>query len=136
MKTEFITPEIDNCQNFVRQVKNLIEDKKMYLKPNLSKNDIVKMMHEDNGDILKFCNSFNQQIFENYLNKLRMTHAAILFLGNNSYLYSIEVIGKESGFNTYESFCKTCELLTGMLPEMLREVVRTKRSLKGIFDNN
>ncbi|MDL2243193.1 helix-turn-helix domain-containing protein, partial [Bacteroidales bacterium OttesenSCG-928-K03] len=121
------------CKNLAKEIEKLIERKRLYLNPNLSKANIAFMLNKNEADIdsvfsLYVCNDFNY-----YLNELRITHAAILFINNNSHLYSMERIGKESGFESYESFNKISEQLTGMSPEEIREYVRLRNSLNGMF---
>lgn len=125
--------EITTQQEFVAWVKLLIEDKKMYLNHDLSLDNIATRLREDGSGFFEVSDFFSKQEFENYLNELRITHAAILFLGNNSHLFSMEKIGMESGFDSYDSFCKTSQQLTGMLPEEIRKFVRLRNSLKGVF---
>ncbi|MDL2228416.1 helix-turn-helix domain-containing protein [Odoribacter sp. OttesenSCG-928-L07] len=75
----------------------------------------------------------SQQKIEQNLDEHRITHAAILFLGSNSHLYSMEKIGEESGFESYDAFYNCSKQLTGMSPEEMRDYVRARNSLNGMF---
>lgn len=117
------------------RIRELIEGGKLYLNPDLSKETVAAELKEDSCSISRAFSLFAVPDFELYLNELRVMYAAILFMGRDSFLYSIEETGKQSGFSDLNTFNHACRELTGMSPESVREFAHSRHSLKGLFLN-
>lgn len=127
---------LDN-EDFLRalRVRKAVEDGRLFLRQGLSLADVAAELNMEVDALEGFFARFIGSDFARYLDELRIAYVAVLFMGHEAYLYSIEKIGAECGFPDYLMFSDACRKLTGMTPEMMRDFIRSRKTLKGLFLN-
>lgn len=117
------------------QVRHEVEDGRMFLRPGLALADVAAKMNQEVGTIERVFARCLGDDFSLYVDELRIAYVAVLYMGSEAHLYSIEKIGVQCGFPDHFTFCETCLRLTGMTPEMMGEFIRSRKTLKGVFLN-
>lgn len=125
----------ENDRLLALRVRKSVEDRRLFLRPCLSFADVAAEMGVEADTLQRVFTHFIGDNFDRYLDELRIAHAALLFMGHDSHLYSIDKMSVECGFPTHFTFSDACRLLTGMTPELMREFARGRKSLKGLFLN-
>lgn len=100
------------------QIMKAIVEKKMYLNPNLSREDIIKEVYVPKN---KFANLFKTYVrtnFKNYINSLRIDAAIELMQLHPD--YTIEAISQECGMASVQTFYRVFGEQTGMSPSEYR----------------
>lgn len=95
-----------------------IVEKKMYLNPNLSREDVIKEVYVPKN---KFANLFKTYVhtnFKNYINSLRIDAAIELMQLHPD--YTIEAISQECGMASVQTFYRVFGEQTGMSPSEYR----------------
>lgn len=115
------------------QVVKTVEQKRLFLLPGLTIADVASEMNMEADAVGRIFKRFIGEDFKRYLDELRIAYAAVLFMGHESLLYSIEKIGSRCGFPDQDTFVDACRKLTGMTPEIMREFTRGRETLKGLF---
>lgn len=125
----------DEERRLALQVRREVEDGRLFLRPGLTLADVAAKIHQEVGTLERVFTRFIGNDFCLYLDELRIAYVAVLYMGNEAHLYSVEKIGVECGFADHFSFCDACMKLTGMTPEMMGEFIRSRKTLKGLFLN-
>lgn len=128
------TPDSEDLLRALR-VRKAVEDGRLFLRPGLSLADVAAELNMEVDALEGFFARFIGGEFARYLDELRIAYVAVLFMGHEAHLYSIEKIGAECGFPDFLIFSDTCRKLTGMTPEMMRDFIRSRKTLKGLFLN-
>lgn len=132
---ETVSPAEDKERHLALQVIKTVEQKRLFLRPGLSLADVASEMNAEADAVERLFTRFIGGDFNRYLDELRIAYAAVLFMGRESDLYSMEKIGTRCGFPDNDTFIGACRKLTGMTPEVMREFTRGRESLKGLFLN-
>lgn len=127
------TEDKERTQAF--QVIKTIELKRLFLRPELTIADVASEMDMGADAVEHIFSRFVDGNFTRYLEELRIAYAALLFMGHESQLYSMEKIGVKCGFPDNAAFDDACRRLTGMTPEVMREFTRGRETLTGLFLN-
>lgn len=124
-------------EDFLRalRVRKAVEDGRLFLRPGLMLADVAAELNMEVDVLEGFFARFIGGEFARYLDELRIAYVAVLFMGHEAHLYSIEKIGAECGFPDFFIFSDACRKLTGMTPEMMRDFIRSRKTLKGLFLN-
>lgn len=117
------------------RVRKAVEDGRLFLRQGLSLADVAAELNMEVDALEGFFARFIGGEFARYLDELRIAYVAVLFMGHEAHLYSIEKIGAECGFPDFLIFSGACRKLTGMTPEMMRDFIRSRKTLKGLFLN-
>lgn len=128
------TPDKEDLLRALR-VRKAVEDGRLFLRPGLMLADVAAELNMEADALEGFFARFIGGDFARYLDELRIAYVAVLFMGHEAHLYSIEKIGAECGFPDYLIFSDACRKLTGMTPEMMRDFIRSRKTLKGLFLN-
>lgn len=128
------TPDNEDLLRALR-VRRAVEDGRLFLRPGLSLADVAAELNMEVDALEGFFARFIGGEFARYLDELRIAYVAVLFMGHEAHLYSIEKIGAECGFPDFLIFSGACRKLTGMTPEMMRDFIRSRKTLKGLFLN-
>lgn len=100
--------------------KNLLvfEDKKGYLKPNLSLNDLAVQMGTNTSYLSIFINEYKGCNYKNYLNSLRIAYITDLLNSNRRYLhYTVEALAAECGIASRQNFSDLFFEINGIRPK-------------------
>lgn len=130
---ETVSPAEDKERHLALRVIKTVEQKRLFLRPGLSIAEVAAQMNMEADNVERIFTRFIGGDFNRYLDELRITYAAVLFMGRESNLYSIEKIGIRCGFPDNDTFVGACLKLTGMTPDVMREFTRGRKSLKGLF---
>lgn len=128
------TPDKEDLLRALR-VRKAVEDGRLFLRPGLVLADVAAELNMEADALEGFFARFIGGDFARYLDELRIAYVAVLFMGHEAHLYSIEKIGAECGFPDFLIFSGACRKLTGMTPEMMRDFIRSRKTLKGLFLN-
>lgn len=130
---EKVAAPADKERSLALRVIKTVEQKRLFLRPGLSIAEVAAQMNMEADNVERIFTRFIGGDFNRYLDELRITYAAVLFMGRESNLYSIEKIGIRCGFPDNDTFVGACRKLTGMTPDVVREFTRGRKSLKGLF---
>lgn len=134
IREKIAAPE-DKDRPLALQVIKTVEQKRLFLRPGLTVADVAAEMNVEADAVERVFTRFIGGDFNRYRDELRIAYAAVLLMGHESHLYSMEKIGSQCGFPDNDAFIRVCRKLTGMTPEVMREFTRGRESLKGLFLN-
>lgn len=134
MREKVSAPQ-DKDRPLAWQMIKTIEQKRMFLRPGLTVADVAAEMNMETDTVERIFTQFVGRDFDRYLDELRIAYAAVMFMGHESHLYSIEKVGSQCGFTDNAAFADACRKLTGMTTEVMREFTRGRKTLKGLFLN-
>lgn len=130
-----VSPPQDKDRALALQVIKTVEQKRLFLRPGLTVANVAAEMKMEADNVERLFNRFMGGDFDRYLDELRIAYAAVLLMGQESDLYSMEKIGSRCGFPDNDTFVGACRKLTGMTPDVVREFTRGRESLRGLFLN-
>ena len=101
-KSDELRVKSDECRyHFADRLKTLIEDERRYLDSDLCLHDLAVRLNTNRTYISQYLNNECGMTFYDYVNSLRIQHAARLLLETDD---KIEVVAMESGFNNSSTF--------------------------------
>lgn len=96
---------------------NSFEEKKSFLKPNLTVGGLSKEFKTNSKYLSKVINYHKDKSFNNYINDLRINFVVQKLKNDTKFRrYTIKAIASEIGFNTTEAFSKSFYKNTGIYP--------------------
>lgn len=102
----------------------LINEKKIFLNPTLTIEDLSKELGTNRTYVSKFVNLTYGMPFRDYLNKLRLDHAKRLMLDEPDAV--LDYISSSSGYNTLSQFIRKFKEVEGVTPTTWRNAQRGK----------
>jgi YesN/AraC family two-component response regulator len=116
-------PAIDDAKfsEMGLKITQLMEEKKLYLKPDLTVQDIGAKLGTPAYQISQVINESMNKNFYDLVNGYRVEEARRLLLDPKSANYKILTVGTESGFNSKTTFNTVFKKFTGMTPTEYRE---------------
>lgn len=105
------------CDEFLRMEKMVI-DRGLFLQPKLERSDVAKEMGISTSHFNEMFARFSDQSFTNFINNLRMEHAAKLLKDKSN--YTIEAIANECGVPIRQTFYRLFSKKFGMTPAEYR----------------
>ena len=105
------------CDEFLRMEKMII-DRGLFLQPKLERSDVAKEMGISTSHFNEMFARFSDQSFTNFINNLRMEHAAKLLKDKSN--YTIEAIANECGVPIRQTFYRLFSKKFGMTPAEYR----------------
>ncbi|MDO9615719.1 MAG: helix-turn-helix domain-containing protein, partial [Bacteroidota bacterium] len=103
----------------MKRIEELVAEKKMYLEPELTLQQIATALNEKERNISQAINTIQQRNLNDYINSLRIEHACRLLLTNKE--KPVFEVMYESGFNTKGAFNLTFKKMVGKTPTQFRE---------------
>jgi len=100
---------------FERIVK-LIENEKLYLKEDLTINDLIERLNTNRTYISNAINSKTGMSFVKFINNYRINEAKKMLLSPEYVNYTLEGIGKAAGFKSNATFYRVFKAETGVTP--------------------
>lgn len=100
-----------------RKIRELFEEEKIYLNPNLKLADIARMTGTNRTYVSRFFNEERQTTFFDYVNTYRVEHAKRLLAETDEKLDSV---AEQSGFNSRQSLHRVFTRMAGESPERYR----------------
>jgi len=103
------------------EIKNIIEQEKLFLNPNLNLNLIAKKLELNESYFSHLFNQNSTKNFTSYINTIRIKEAKKLLTNKDFSNYTIVSIGLESGFNSKSAFYNAFKKETGITPTEYRK---------------
>lgn len=103
------------------RIEKVVMDKALFLQPKLERSDVAKGMGISTNHFNDLFGKFSDQSFTNFINNLRMEHAAKLLKDKSN--YTIEAIANECGVPIRQTFYRLFSKKFGMTPAEYRNVV-------------
>lgn len=108
-----------DMQLLMNRIEELVAEKKMYLEPELTLQQIASALDEKERNISQAINTIQQRNLNDYINSLRIEHACQLLLANKE--KPVFEVMYESGFNTKGTFNSAFKKTIGKTPTQYRE---------------
>jgi len=117
IETALIDDALDQrCQ----ELKNITNTKELFLKPNLSLNDLSNEVGISVDEVKKILSEKLQVTFFEFISKYKVNLAKQLLINTMGNQFSISSIAYKSGFNTDDSFATIFKQYTNFSPEEYR----------------
>ncbi len=116
-----VKKEISNEQNIVDDLLLLVEKEKYYLNTNCNIDELAKKIDTNRQYLSKVINSHFNTNFTNFINSYRVKESRKLLLDNKYDKYTMEAIGKLSGFNNRVTFYAAFKKVTGVTPSFFKK---------------
>jgi len=110
---------IADMQLLMKRIEELVAEKKMYLEPELTLQQIATALNEKERNISQTINTIQQRNLNDYINSLRIEHACQLLLAYKE--KPVFEVMYESGFSTKGTFNLAFKKTTGKTPTQYRE---------------
>jgi AraC-like DNA-binding protein len=117
----FTLPEDDKTEVLTQKLKKLLAEKKLYLNPNLTRNDLAEELNVSEVHISLLLNKGMQTSFYEILNQYRVEEAIRLIQQGKLNQITIEALAKEAGFRSKSTFNKAFKKHTGTTPTRYRD---------------
>lgn len=112
----------DRKEELGRAILQLFDDQKVFLKPELSINDLASALNSNKTCVSRALRDVFGSNFYLFVNMYRIEKAKELLLDPLSQLLSIDSIAAKSGFNSTSVFCSTFKKSVQMTPAQFRFV--------------
>lgn len=113
------TPE----QDLMNRLIHFLESEKPYLNPNLTLEDLSKTLNTNRTYLSTLINNNEGKNFNAFINEYRVAEARRILIGIKSNLYSVEDVGRMSGFGTKSSFYTCFKSIIGVPPAYFRDYI-------------
>lgn len=110
--TELFTESSDTDTHLFKRIERLVKDEKLYLNPNLSRQDILEQLSINKNLFSRIMQKHLQMTLPEYLSYLRVQHAIQLM--NEQPNFSTQALAEESGFKNVRNFQRNFKSVTGM----------------------
>jgi AraC-like DNA-binding protein len=111
--------QVADLHPLMSRIEELVTEKKMFLEPELTLQQIASELNEKERLISQAINTVQQQNVNEYINSLRVQHACRLLLADKE--KPIFEVMYESGFNTKGAFNLAFKKIVGKTPTQYRE---------------
>ncbi|WP_431165385.1 helix-turn-helix domain-containing protein [Tenacibaculum halocynthiae] len=101
------------------QLKEFMDAKKPFKNPNLKSSDIANELSISTHQLSQLLNDSIGKSFSNFVNEYRVEEAKQIISSNTK--YTLDAIGKESGFNSKSTFYTYFKRVVGVTPSKYRE---------------
>ena len=105
------------------QLSKIIEEEELYLNPTLSIKELASHIGTNRTYLSKYFTHVQQTTFYDYINRLRIEKKSIPMLQDDNN-YTIEVIAKESGFQSLSTFRRAFVKQVGVTPSKYRKQIK------------
>lgn len=109
-----------DCQkfNFDDQIKELFDDEKVYLYPDINVDYLCKRLSTNRTYLATYLRTEKQTTFYDMVNGYRIRYAQELLKADDT---KIEIIAQESGYNSIRAFLRVFKMQTGQTPSEWRK---------------
>lgn len=118
---KYINKKIDDTSviQLVKRLEILMIEQKPYKNTNLKSSDIANSLAVSTHQFSQLLNDNLGKSFSSFINEYRIEEAKLIIQSNTK--YTLDAIGKESGFNSKSTFYTTFKRLVGMTPSKYKE---------------
>lgn len=113
----------DEMHDLFNKIKNLFEERRFYLEPQLKIEEIAKELDVTTHKISQTINSITGKSFYDFVNNYRIIHLQNLLKDPNNEKYTILALGIDSGFNSKASMNRVFRQEVGQSPSEYRKSV-------------
>lgn len=113
-KVKKVLPISIESESLFHKLRELLNSEKLYVDPNLKIADLAEKMDTSTHELSKVINENFGKGFPEFINGYRVEEAKRL-IGTNTN-YTVEAIGKMSGFNSKSAFYKAFKTYTNTTP--------------------
>ena len=114
-KTDSLQEEnMEQLQQYARQVEEYLLDSEAYVNPQLSLNDIAKATGISSKNLSRSINSVLRKNFFDLVNGYRVEKSKALLLAKREKGLTLETIAEQCGFNSQVTFCNVFKKALGM----------------------
>lgn len=103
-----------------------LERDKLYLNPNLTLQDLARVVGTNKSKLSFVINNYLKQNFASLLNRYRIREAIQLLSDSRYYEYKIEAIGEMCGYSNRQVFHAAFKKAMGITPTHFRNVSKSK----------
>ncbi|MBP5317430.1 MAG: helix-turn-helix transcriptional regulator [Bacteroidales bacterium] len=119
-----ITVKDDNDAKLLADLRDLLENKEVFLDKSLTIESLAKMAGTNKARMSQFINKVFGCNFPTLLSNYRVTKAVAMFSDPANSIYTVEAIGENCGFNNRQAFHSSFKKKIGMPPSKFRELIK------------
>ena len=119
-----ITVKDDNDAKLLAELRDLLENKEVFLDKTLTIESLAKMAGTNKARMSQFINKVFGCNFPTLLRNYRVTKAVAMFSDPANSVYTVEAIGENCGFNNRQAFHSSFKKKIGMPPSKFRELIK------------
>lgn len=119
-----ITVKDDNDAKLLAELRDLLENKEVFLDKTLTIESLAKMAGTNKARMSQFINKVFGCNFPTLLSNYRVTKAVAMFSDPANSIYTVEAIGENCGFNNRQAFHSSFKKKIGMPPSKFRELIK------------
>lgn len=112
----------ENEKNIFMKLENLMKDEKIYLKKEITLDNLAEILDTNRTYLSKAINRFSGMTFINYINMYRINEATRI-ISNPENNILIKELADEMGYNSVNVFSKAFQKETGLTPSQYRKVL-------------
>lgn len=116
----FTVPNRDELRQFATQLKSLLTDEKLYLKPDLTRKDLAEHLDVSEVYVSSILNEGLQSSYYEVINRHRVKEAIRRIQAGRLDQITVEALAKEVGFKSKSTFYKAFKEHTGTTPTQYR----------------
>ena len=120
-KNEQIKHKVSKENEILDKLKMILIQNKYFLNPNCNLENLSKEINTNRQYLSQIINENYKINFNNFINSHRIKESRKLLLDKNNDKYTIEAIGKLSGFKTRASFNSAFKKFTGVTPSFFKK---------------
>ncbi|MDR1758015.1 MAG: AraC family transcriptional regulator [Bacteroidales bacterium] len=122
MMSDFVLPVESKDKEWLCNFVKLLKKEKIYLKNELSLNDLSAMMNINKNTLSHLINHYFQKTFPALLNEFRVQEAIHLLSSTKASMYTLEAIGEMCGYRNRQHFHLAFKKVTGLTPNDFRKM--------------
>lgn len=123
-----VTPEVDRKYSFAPRLKEMVEEERIYLRPDLNINELARILGTNRAYLSSYLNTVLGVSFFDYINALRIDHSVELLRSSN---FTVDQIADMSGFNNTYSFRRVFVKRFGVTPTDWRHENQSEPDVQG-----
>jgi len=112
-----------NDEVLLKRLFDCMDQENPFLNPELSLEDLCKKLNTNRTYLSTVINTALGKNFNTFINEYRVAEARRILSGGKGHLYSVEDVGRMSGFNTKSSFYSCFKAIIGVPPAYFRDYI-------------
>lgn len=116
--TEAVTIDLTPGDELQQRIKQLFEDERIYLNPQLKLSDVAALTNSNRTYISRCFNEHHGKTFFEFVNEYRVNYAKELLRSTSE---RMEIVAEQSGFSSRQSFHRVFLKIAGCPPEQYRK---------------
>ena len=112
--TETRKDDLEQLQQYARQVEDYLRTSEAYVNPNLSLKEVAKAVGISSNNLSKAINATLDKNFFDLVNGFRVEKSKALLLAKREKGFTLETIAEQCGFNSQVTYCNAFKKAIGM----------------------